>query len=54
MTRHVLTVLVRFVAAVVSGAVFTAALFRQFTLVEAAASILRSFFPEFVDRRAAR
>ena len=40
MKRHVLTVLMSFTAAVVSGAVFVVALFHQFALVEVAASIL--------------
>jgi hypothetical protein len=40
MKRHVLTVLMSFVAAVISGAVFVVALFRQYALVEVAASIL--------------
>ncbi len=40
MKRHVLTVLMSFAAAVISGAVFVVALFHQFALVEVAASIL--------------
>jgi hypothetical protein len=40
MKRHVLTVVMSFVAAVISGAVFVVALFHQFALVEVAASIL--------------
>lgn len=40
MKRHVLTVLMSFLAAVISGAVFVVALFHQFALVEVAASIL--------------
>jgi phosphatidylglycerophosphate synthase len=40
MKRHVLTVLMSFVAAVISGAVFVVALFRQYAPVEVAASIL--------------
>jgi hypothetical protein len=40
MKRHVLTVLMSFVAAVISGVVFVVALFRQYALVEVAASIL--------------
>jgi hypothetical protein len=40
MKRHVLTVLMNFAAAVVSGAVFVVALFHQFALVEVAASML--------------
>jgi hypothetical protein len=40
MKRHVLTVLMSFAAAVISGAVFVVALFHQFALVEIAASIL--------------
>ena len=40
MNRHVLSVLMSFVAAVISGAVFVVALFHQFALVEVAASIL--------------
>jgi len=40
MKRHVLTVLMSFIAAVISGAVFVVALFHQFALVEVAASIL--------------
>jgi len=45
--RHVLSVLVSFVAAVISGAVFVVALFHQYALVEVAASIftgLQVFF----------
>ena len=40
MKRHVLTVLMSFVAAVISGAIFIVALFHQYALVEVAASIL--------------
>jgi VIT1/CCC1 family predicted Fe2+/Mn2+ transporter len=40
MKRHVLTVLMSLVAAVISGAIFIVALFHQFALVEVAASIL--------------
>ena len=40
MKRHVLTVLMSLVAAVISGAIFIVALFHQYTLVEVAASIL--------------
>ena len=40
MKQHVLTVLMSFIAAVISGAVFVVALFHQFALVEVAASIL--------------
>ena len=40
MKRHVLTVLLSFAAAMISGAVFVVALFHQFALVEVAASIL--------------
>jgi hypothetical protein len=40
MKRHVLTVLMSFMAAVISGAVFVVALFHQYALVEVAASIL--------------
>jgi hypothetical protein len=40
MKRHVLTVLMSFAAAMISGAVFVVALFHQFALVEVAASIL--------------
>jgi hypothetical protein len=40
MKRHVLTVLMSFAAAVISGAAFVVALFHQFALVEVAASIL--------------
>ncbi|HEX4545648.1 MAG TPA: hypothetical protein VH110_04760 [Candidatus Acidoferrum sp.] len=40
MNRHVLSVMMSFVAAVISGAVFVVALFHQFALVEVAASIL--------------
>lgn len=40
MKRHVLTVLMSFAAAVMSGTVFVVALFHQFALVEVAASIL--------------
>jgi hypothetical protein len=38
--RHVLTVLMSFAAAAISGAIFVVALFHQFKLVEIAASIL--------------
>ena len=47
MKRHVLSVLMSFVAAVISGAVFVVALFHQYALVEVAASIftgLQVFF----------
>jgi len=40
MKRHVLTVLLSFAAAMISGAVFVIALLHQFALVEVAASIL--------------
>ncbi len=40
MKRHVLTALLSFAAAMISGAVFVVALFHQFALVEVAASIL--------------
>lgn len=40
MKRHVLTVLMSFVAAVISGAVFVVALFHQFALVEVTASLI--------------
>jgi len=40
MKRHVLTVLMSFAAAMISGAVFIVALFHQFALVEVAASVL--------------
>jgi len=40
MKRHVLTVLMSFLAAVISGTVFVVALFHQFALGEVAASIL--------------
>ena len=40
MKRHVLTVLMSFAAAVISGAIFVVALFHQYALVEVAASIL--------------
>ena len=40
MKRHVLTVLMSFVAAVISGTIFIVALFHQYALVEVAASIL--------------
>jgi hypothetical protein len=42
MKRHVLTVLMSLVAAVISGAIFIVALFHQYALVEVAASILTS------------
>jgi len=38
--RHVLTILMSFVASVISGAVFVVALFHQFALVEIASSLL--------------
>ncbi|HEX4544440.1 MAG TPA: hypothetical protein VH114_14840 [Candidatus Acidoferrum sp.] len=47
MKRHVLTVLMSFVASVISGAVFVVTLFHQFALVEVAASLhtgLQVFF----------
>lgn len=40
MKRHVVTVLMSFAAAVISGAIFVVALFHQYALVEVAASIL--------------
>jgi hypothetical protein len=40
MKRHVLTVLMNLVAALISGAIFVVALFHQYALVEVAASIL--------------
>jgi hypothetical protein len=40
MKRHMLTVLMSLVAAVISGAIFVVALFHQYALVEVAASIL--------------
>jgi len=40
MRRHILTILMSFAAAVISGAIFIFALFHQFALVEVAASIL--------------
>ncbi len=40
MKRQVLTALMSFAAAMISGAVFVVALFHQFALVEVAASIL--------------
>jgi hypothetical protein len=40
MKRHILTVLMTFLAAVLSGVTFVVALFHQFALVEVAASIL--------------
>ncbi len=40
MKRHVFTVLMSFLAVVVSGTVFVFALFHQFALVEVAASIV--------------
>jgi hypothetical protein len=40
MKRQILTVLMSFVASVISGAVFVVALFHQFALVEVAASLL--------------
>jgi hypothetical protein len=40
MNRHVFSVLVSVVASVTSGAIFVLALFRQFPLVEVAASLL--------------
>jgi hypothetical protein len=38
--RHTLSVVMSFVAAVISGTVFVAALFEQYALVEGAASII--------------
>ncbi|HTT32510.1 MAG TPA: hypothetical protein VMH48_02815 [Methylomirabilota bacterium] len=40
MRRHFFTILMSFVASIVSGAVFVVALFHQFALVEIAASLL--------------
>lgn len=40
MKRHILTILMSFLAAVISGAIFLVALFHQFALVEVAASVL--------------
>lgn len=40
MRRHLFTVLMSFLAAVISGAVFVVALFRQFALVEVTASLI--------------
>src|SRR5260370_41591680 len=40
MKRHVLSVVMSLMAAVISGAIFVAALFHEFALVEMAASIL--------------
>jgi len=40
MKRHLLTILMSLVAAVISGAIFVVALFHQFALVEVAASVL--------------
>jgi hypothetical protein len=40
MKRHVVTVLMSFAAAVISGSIFVVALFHQYALVEVAASIL--------------
>ena len=40
MKRHVVTVLMSFAAAVISGAIFVVALFHQYALLEVAASIL--------------
>jgi hypothetical protein len=40
MRRHIPTVLLSFLAAAISGAIFLVALFHQFALVEVAASVL--------------
>ena len=40
MKRHMLTVLMSFAAAMISGTIFVVALFHQYALVEVAASIL--------------
>jgi hypothetical protein len=40
MRRHIFTVLMSLVAAVISGAVFVVALFHQFALVEVTASLI--------------
>jgi heme A synthase len=40
MKRHIFTVLMSFVAAVIGGAVFVLALLRQFALVEVTASLI--------------
>jgi hypothetical protein len=40
MKRHIFTVLMSFLAAVTSGAVFVVALFQQFALVEVTASLI--------------
>ena len=40
MKRHLFTVIMSFVAAVISGAIFVVALFHQFALVEVSASLI--------------
>src|SRR5260370_41669660 len=59
MKRHVLSVVMSLMAAVISGAIFVAALFHEFALVEMAASILtglqgfflRSAIGDLLDKR---
>jgi len=43
MNRHIFSILLSLVATVTSGAIFLDSLFRQFALVEVAASILTAF-----------
>jgi len=43
MNRHVFSILLSLVATVTSGAIFLDSLFRQFALVEVAASLLTAF-----------
>jgi len=57
MKRHVVTVLMSFAAAVISGTIFVVALLHQYALVEVAGASSRGckvFFLECGDRRLAR
>jgi len=49
MKRHTLSVVMSFVAAVISGTVFLAALFEQYALVEVAASIITALQVYFLS-----
>ena len=49
MKRHVLSVVMSFVAAVISGIVFVVALFDQYALVEMAASIITALQVYFLS-----
>jgi predicted secreted protein len=51
MKAHLIVIIATALAAVICGVIFLLALFRQFGLVEVAASLgaARKFFPEFFD-----